>query len=77
MKKIIKVISVKGKLSKYNKKFFLSEVELSDNEVYSLASSKVPQVGDECEAWFDDHWNKPVAKYPKSIDNTVKQEDNG
>jgi hypothetical protein len=77
MKKIVKIINYQQRTSKYNKIFYLSEVELSDNEVYSLASSKVPQVGDECEAWFDDHWNKPVAKYPKSIDNTVKQEDNG
>ena len=76
MKKIIKIISVQKKMSKYNKEFFLSEVELDDHEIYSLASSHSPQIGDEMESWFDEHWNKPVAKYPKSIDNTVKQEDN-
>jgi hypothetical protein len=77
MKKIIQVINVQKRKSKYNKEFFLSEVELDDNEIYSLASSHPPQVGDKMESWFDEHWNKPVAKYPTKLDITVKQEDNG
>ena len=71
MKSIVKIISTRQRQNHHGKSFYLSEVILSDQESYSLASSKIPKVGDEMESWFDDRWQKPVAKYP--IDNTVKQ----
>ncbi len=66
-KTIIKILTVELKMSKYHKKFYLSEVELDDGELYSLASSKPPKVGDKVEAFFNDRWGRPTAKYPKRI----------
>lgn len=65
IKTIIKIVKSDLRTSKYHKIFYLSEVELDDHEVYSLAGSHPPTVGEFVEAYFDDFFQKPKASYPK------------
>ncbi len=71
MKRIIEIIYVEKRINGEGHEFYLSHVKLNygetepeHDEVFTVPHSAFPRIGDEVEAFFDDRYGKPKAKYP-------------